>query len=229
MATTLKTELLRLLREDEEFRYAVAGLLGLDTVLSELKRLREDFNTFVKEQEKRWEENNRRWEEAYKRFEAIEAELKRLREDLNKLREDFNKLYESVMRRMDSFERRLVALGARWGVESEEAFREGLRAVVEKEFGLRVERWVQHDDEGKVFGYPADIELDIAVHDDRVIVIEIKSFADAEDIYIFNKKTRFYEEATGKRVSRKIVVTPFINDEVLRIARRLGVEVYTDI
>lgn len=229
MVTALKTELLRLLREDEEFRYAVAGLIGLDAVLNELRRLREDFNAFVKEQEKRWEENNRRWEEnnkrweeAYKRFEAIELELK-------KLREDFNKLHESVMRRMNSFERKLVALGARWGVESEEAFREGLKAIVESEFGLKIKKWIWRDDEGRVFGYPADIELDVAILNDRVIIVEIKSSVDVEDIYVFNKKTRFYEEVTGERVSRRIIITPFIDNRALEIAQKLGVEVYTNI
>ena len=37
----LKKEILRLLKEDEEFRYAVAGLIGLDKILNELKSLRE--------------------------------------------------------------------------------------------------------------------------------------------------------------------------------------------
>jgi len=32
--------LLRLLRENEEFRLAVAGLIGLDTVILELRKLR---------------------------------------------------------------------------------------------------------------------------------------------------------------------------------------------
>ena len=45
----MKQEIFRLLREDEEFRYAVAGLIGLDEILKrldrnekELIRLRED-------------------------------------------------------------------------------------------------------------------------------------------------------------------------------------------
>ncbi|MEL9941101.1 MAG: DUF3782 domain-containing protein, partial [Ignisphaera sp.] len=141
--SSLKSEFLRLLKEDEEFRYAIAGLIGFGEVLKrldrheeELKRLREDFLMFVREQEKRWEENNRRWEEnnkrweeAYKRFEAIENELRALRED-------FNRLHESVTMKMNSFERKLMALGARWGIESEEAFREGMRGIVEKILGV---------------------------------------------------------------------------------------------
>lgn len=42
-----KRRFLKALEEDQEFRYAVAGLLGLGEVLNELRRLREDFNNFV--------------------------------------------------------------------------------------------------------------------------------------------------------------------------------------
>jgi len=51
MSSQLKQSLLRLLKEDEEFRYAVAGLLGLEEILKrldkheeQLVKLREDFN-----------------------------------------------------------------------------------------------------------------------------------------------------------------------------------------
>ncbi|MEM0484547.1 MAG: hypothetical protein QW434_07635 [Pyrobaculum sp.] len=57
----LKEEFLRLLKEDEEFRMAVAGYLGLREVLEELRRLRGDFNKFAREQVARWEEANRRF------------------------------------------------------------------------------------------------------------------------------------------------------------------------
>jgi hypothetical protein len=83
----LRQEFLNLLREDEEFRLAVAGLLGLEATLSELKKLREDFLAFVKEQEKRWEENNKRWEEAFKRFEELEKRTSRVELGLGALTE----------------------------------------------------------------------------------------------------------------------------------------------
>ncbi|MCS7102727.1 MAG: hypothetical protein NZ992_02455 [Candidatus Korarchaeum sp.] len=66
---SLKQEILRLLKEDEEFRYTVAGLLGLREVIEELRKLREDFNNFMKLESQRWEENNRRWEENWRRWE----------------------------------------------------------------------------------------------------------------------------------------------------------------
>lgn len=78
MSAAVKREMLRLLKEDEEFRLAVAGLLGLDTILGELRRLRENFNRFIELEEKRWEENNKRWEESNKRWEGA---YKRLQEN----------------------------------------------------------------------------------------------------------------------------------------------------
>jgi hypothetical protein len=51
MSSQLKRRFLKLLKEDEEFRYAVAGLLGLEEILKRLDRheeqlvkLREDMN-----------------------------------------------------------------------------------------------------------------------------------------------------------------------------------------
>ena len=82
MSASLRDEFIKLLREDETFRMAVAGLLGLDSILNELKRLREDFNKLVdveekrlEDNDKRWEENDKKWEEAMKRFSRIELEL----------------------------------------------------------------------------------------------------------------------------------------------------------
>ncbi|MEM2669722.1 MAG: hypothetical protein QW188_06790, partial [Candidatus Bathyarchaeia archaeon] len=68
----LKAKIFELLREDLEFRYAVAGLLGLEEIFrrldrheAELVRLREDFN-------KLREDFNRKAEEDSKRFANIE-------------------------------------------------------------------------------------------------------------------------------------------------------------
>ncbi|AAL63781.1 paREP7 [Pyrobaculum aerophilum str. IM2] len=72
-----KRRFLKALEEDQEFRYAVAGLLGLGEVLNELRRLREDFNNFVQRSEK-------------SRREALEAERKTLeteREEVERERE----------------------------------------------------------------------------------------------------------------------------------------------
>jgi hypothetical protein len=40
------------------------------------------------------------------------------------------------------------ALGARWGIFSEESFRNAVKEIAEKEFGARVERWTRDDERG---------------------------------------------------------------------------------
>jgi hypothetical protein len=82
-----KRRFLKALETDEEFRLAVAGLLGLGEILRELRDLRrrmdryiriserrwrewrETWRKFLEENEKRWEENRKWWEENEKRWE----------------------------------------------------------------------------------------------------------------------------------------------------------------
>ena len=68
-----------------------------------------------------------------------ESELVRLREDMNKLREDMIRGFELVERRIELVERHISALGARWGLMAESAFRKSLRGLLEREFGFKVE------------------------------------------------------------------------------------------
>ena len=182
-ARELKSRILKLLREDEEFRYAVAGLLGLEEIL--------------------------------KRLDRHEAELVRLREDMN--------------RGFELIERHISALGARWGLMAEDAFREGLRGLLEKELGLKVERWRVYDDAGIVFGYPSEVEVDIAVSDGKLILIEVSSHVRASDVLQFKRKAELYEKMTGRKPDKLIIVTPYIDEKVLEAARQLGVAAYTKV
>jgi hypothetical protein len=183
MNSRLKQRFLKLLKEDEEFRYAVAGLLGLEEILKRLDRHEEQ---------------------------------------LIKLREDMNRGFELI-------ERRISALGARWGLQTEEAFREGLKGILEREFGVRVERWIEKDKEGMVYDHPSDIELDIAVKDGKTILIEVSSHIKASDIPIFRRKAEFYEKVTGVKADRLIIVTPHADDKALEMAKEFGIEIYTKV
>ncbi|MEM4054431.1 MAG: DUF3782 domain-containing protein [Desulfurococcaceae archaeon] len=279
----LKAKLFTLLREDVEFRYAVAGLLGLEEILrrldrheAELVRLREDFNRMR-------EDFNRKAEEDSKRFAAIEAEIARLREDMiagfkrhdeefarvwseiarlredmiagfkrhdelfekhwqeiSKLREDMMagfkrhdeelaKLRADMMEGFNLLKRHIDALGARWGLLSEQAFKEGLRSLVEKEFGFKVEKWVKWDSEGYVHGHPSDVDIDIAVHDGKIILIEIKSHVGRSDVSTFKRKAEFYERVEGRKPDKLLMITPYADENALETAKQLQIEVYTGV
>jgi hypothetical protein len=198
----LKSRILRMLKEDEEFRYAVAGLLGLEEILKRLDR-HED-------------EVRRIWQE-----------IEKLREDMNKLREDMMKGFELMDRRITRLENLISAIGARWGIMVEDAFREGLRGILEKEFGVKVERWITIDEEGIVYGFKSVIEVDIAVKDGKTLLIEISSSVDRSKVAAFLRKAKLYEKKTGIRPERLIMVTPYAEDAAVEAAREVGVEIYT--
>ncbi|MDJ0274656.1 MAG: DUF3782 domain-containing protein [Aigarchaeota archaeon] len=223
----LKSRILKLLREDEEFRYAVAGLIGLDEILKRLDRHESHIIEILKrldrhEQEiaRLREDMNRLREDMIRGFERHDKEIAKLREDMNRLREDMNKGFEAV-------NRQISALGARWGLMSEEAFREGLKGILEKELGLKVERWTAFDEGGEVFGFPSPVEVDVAVKDGKTLLIEVSSQVRPSDVVTLYRKAKLYERKTGKRPDRLIFVTPFATDNAVKTAMELGVEIYT--
>ncbi|MEM0262700.1 MAG: hypothetical protein QXN17_08635, partial [Nitrososphaerota archaeon] len=176
--SNLKSELLRLLKEDEEFRLAVAGLIGYEEILKrldrheeELKKLREDFLMFVKEQEKKWEENNRRWEENNKRWEEaykrLEEHDKKFNEIVKRLNEHDKKFVEimeeirAIHRRLDSVEARLDRIESyveRTSLTLEEEAREVIQYRL-KSIGIDVElkQLMLPDLEINIYGATNDI------------------------------------------------------------------------
>jgi len=59
MKSEIRKEIIRLLKENESFRYEVLGLLEIRDLMDELKKLREDFNRFIRLSERRWRENKK--------------------------------------------------------------------------------------------------------------------------------------------------------------------------
>ncbi len=92
MTVRLKKQFIKLLDEDKEFRYTVAGYLGLGEILKRLDSIEENIRKIWEEvkglregQEKLWEGQNRLWEE-----------VKALREEQEKLWDGQSKLWEEV-------------------------------------------------------------------------------------------------------------------------------------
>ncbi|MEX2707503.1 MAG: PD-(D/E)XK nuclease family protein [Candidatus Freyrarchaeum guaymaensis] len=185
-----------------------------------------------------------------KEMEAVVAEIRSLTEKIAKQTEtlqknaeetakrtnQFEKSLELLTRRMDSFEVEMkrsreefrllvIGLGARWGFASEEAFREGIRGILE-EMGYVVEKWEVYDDKGVIFARPAVIEVDVLVRDKKHMLIEIKSSVSRGDIATFIRKAEFYEKHTGVKPSLAIV-TPYIYPDAKEDALKNEIRVYT--
>ncbi|MCX8162283.1 MAG: DUF3782 domain-containing protein, partial [Candidatus Bathyarchaeota archaeon] len=148
--------------------------------------------------------------------------LERHGEEIAKLREDMLEGFDLVRRHID-------ALGSRWGLMAEEAFRDGIKGLLEEEFGFKIEKWVRYDESGIVFGYPSDVDVDVAVSDGRLILLEVASHIRSSDVYEFKRKAEFYVEKTGRKPDRLMMVTPYADRKALEAAARFGIEIYTGV
>ena len=234
-------ELPRLLAQSPAFRHQLIGIMAevfvrkdeLKQVLDAIKLLREDFNKRFEEHSKRIEEMSFRLEEHSKRLEEMSLRLEEHSNyiaQLIKRQEEHSERINELMKRQDQGTKRLESaiggLGARWGIMSEDSFREGLKGIL-KELGLKVERYIDYDTEGTVFGRPEQIELDIVIKDSITLLAEIKSSISREEIYALQRKVEFYERKKGIKVTRKAVISPFVDPRARPIAERLNIEVYT--
>jgi hypothetical protein len=178
----------------------------------------EEQNRKWEEQNRKWEEQNRKWEEQNRKWDAQRAEN----------REEFQRVHEEIMALARKEERSIGALGARWGMQSEAAFRNALAGILEESFGVEVLNISEYGDEGVVFGRPEQVELDVIIKNGLLLICELKSSVDKAGMYIFERKARFYERRHQRKADRLIVISPMIDARAQKVAGQLGVETYSD-
>lgn len=205
-----------------ELRLPIARLV--DTFKEEFSVTRSDFEGLKESVQKLAEAQTRteiqveKLAEAQKHTEMQVAKLAGAVEDLTQTQKQFRR----------TFDMQVGALGARWGLHAEEAFRQGMRSILQ-EVGFTTERFLEYDAAGKVFGRPDQIELDVVVKDGKRIVVEIKSSLDRGGTHIFHNKVAFYTIKTGQEVDRKLIIAPHVEEGAQELATALGIEICTDI
>ena len=154
-----------------------------------IERLLDELKKDPEENAKRWEQNRKedaaKWGEDKKKWEENHNVIRNMLASIEAL----NKKHDSSM----------GALGARWGLQSEGAFRNTLRGILEDSFGVEVRRYQDFDSEGKVFGRPEQVEMDLIIHDGVLILCEIKSSMSWVEMYVFHRKKEFYEPKHGRK------------------------------
>jgi len=209
-----KLRILKTLEVDEEFRYAIAGALGILTILEELKKLREDFNKRLEVIERRFEIVEKRFEEINKRFEAIEKSL------------------EDLTRVVGELKVAVGSLGRMFGRDLEKTILELYRHVL-AERGIeieKVERFICRDVDGGFCKKGAMIEVDIYLHDKVVYFIEVKAYIELDDVDWFHDKVGIVEKILGRKADKLVIVAVNIDKNALERARDLGIEVvYGDV
>jgi hypothetical protein len=118
------------------------------------------------------------------------------------------------------------SLGRRWGRDLERTVLEIYRDALEKR-GVepgRVEKFVYTDVDGRYLKPGARIEVDVYIHDGGLYLLEVKSYAELEDVEWFAEKAGAVEKILGRKAERLIIVAVNIDKEALERAAQLGID-----
>ncbi|CAK0743791.1 DUF3782 domain-containing protein [Gammaproteobacteria bacterium] len=191
-----------------------------------------DQNQKWSDQNQKWSDHNKKWDDQNRKWDAVQAELRHDREEQNRKWEanqvELRRLHEEIMEMARKHERGIGALGSRWGLQSEKAFRDALAGILEQSFRVQVINVNEYDHEGTVFGRPDQVELDVIIKNGLLLICELKSSIDKAGMYIFERKARFYEKQHHQQANRLLVISPMIDARARKVAERLGIETYGD-
>jgi hypothetical protein len=159
------------------------------------------------------EDMDKRFQAVDKRFEAIDRRFEQIYDEIKRIRQDMHNT--------------ISAIGSRWGVAAERAFREGLKEILGKYFNAEVKEIYVEDKEGIVKGRPGRYQVDILVQDNIHILIDVKAQVNDLDVLHLHRIGLVYEKDKGVK-PRLILLTPYARDEAWVEAGILGdVEILT--
>ena len=220
-------------------------------VLEEIRALREDFGRRFEAIERTLELHTERFEAMDRRFEALQQDMDRRFEAMDRrfeaLQQDMDRRFEAVDRRFEALQREmdrrfelqarilaehgrtlrrmevgLGSLGRRFG----KGFEEAVRATIEEFAGigpLTAERLVIRDVAGELYGVPnQEVEFDAFVHDGRRFLVEVKGFAEPEDVLNFVRKVEFARRHLPEAFEA-VLLAPYATKRAVELARELGV------
>ena len=176
----------------------------------------------------RWDANDARWDADDLKWEINDIRWVSINSILDDLIESFLEFKKDNLK-FDEFMRvKVGALGARWGVATENSYRSMLESILVKSFNVEVQNFIGLDESGTVFGRPDQIELDIIIKNGVLIIMELKSSISKNDLYIFERKVRWYESKFDIIVNRAIVVSPMVDRWAIAVAEKLKIELFSN-
>ena len=159
------------------------------------------------------------------RFRRTEKHLKYLDVMIEELKDSNMRISSIQDKQMEEYQdiaESLKAFGARWGLQTESSFRNGIKGILEEK-GYDVGIFREKNDKD-VF-----VEIDVVINskDERPYLIEIKSSVDHHDIIRFDSFSKFFTEKTGKTPGRKSIISPYVQGLAYDAAEKYGVEIFT--
>ena len=238
MLKELRKNILRLLKEDEEFRYAVAGLIGLEDIRASMKRLEEAISMLAEVQASmisRLDKVEASVGELKDKVSGVEASVGELKDKVSGVEARLDKVKTSVGELKDkvsTLEERFNGLeGALYygfdqlgrfaGVSPEELVRGIMTKNMQKNVELSQDKAITSI---RLDGEEIDLFCD-----EPLIVGEVTSYAESvEEVDKLLTKVNIVRDRYGREPARKILIISSVKKEIADLiadkAKKSGIE-----
>ena len=212
-----------------------------DRILNEIRIAREKSDERWERNDKRWEANNRKWDENQRKLVENDRKWDESTKEWAENDRKWDENQKVIERTLDEisaiktdvktlgakYDQTIGALGTRWGLYSERSFRNALKGILEETTEYNVERVIEKDESGVVFGHPSQIELDIVVKNGKFFIVEIKSSVSAGDVATFVRKARIYEKSRNRKAGALVIISPMVSANAKKVIKRDGIILYS--
>jgi len=202
-------------------------LVENDHKWEEIAKDREENARKWDESTKEWAENNRKWAETQKTSVENDRKWEENQKNIKEMLASLKIVEINDKKLRDLFTETVGSLGTRWGTRSEQSFRNALKGILEEATHYKVLNVIENDTEGIVFGWPAQVELDIVVTNGKLFIIEIKASVSASEVAIFVKKAKFYQEKHNKKANALVIISPMIDGKAREFINDRGIIAYS--
>ena len=230
-------ELPRILRQDPQFVTFIEGIIAeqfprrdeFALLLEKITSNHQEIGQQIRQLDDRTGRVEQKIDHLEQRFDHLEQRVEGLGQKVNQLDQKIDGVESRLDQKIDDVEQRLTTrmdkgfhelhlhidrLGARWGIRNESIFRQTMRELLEKSFGLNVE---QRQLRGE--------EYDCVISNGTHVLIEIAASAGPNILKRLQRKRQIYIEETGIVPERFLLAVGSIHSKRAEALRGAGFEV----
>jgi len=228
------------LREHSAFRFEIMDIMAdvfatrdnFERILEEIKEIKEDGNRRFEEITRRFESADRRFDKMDQRFDGVDRRFDKMDQRFDGVDRRFDKMdqrFDGVDQRLDKMARdqrevRLIVsgLGGRVGRGLEEIIKQTVEEFSGQTFKKNERLWLR-DEEGELYGSPADVEYDLYLEGAVNYIVEVKSHTKLADVFNFNRKYIFAEKRLEKKI-KPIIIIVSVTDTAKKKCEELKID-----
>lgn len=152
--------------------------------------------------------------ETRERFDQVDQQFDQVDQRFDQVDQRFDKLESRMEAGFADLHKAIDRLGSRWGIRNESLFRQTIRELLGKSFGVQVQSLVLDGE-----------QFDIVIVDSQHILVEIAASAGSDMLDRLKRKRKLYTAKTGNEPTRIILAVASIHSRRAQLLREAGIDV----